>query len=413
MTILGRHEVGLYAWKLSIPLLGIFVFAPLLLLAAIPGFLINVLSGNDYLIGIDYHYNYHTLPILFAATASGIATIHTRKWLPAERARAVIMTTLIVIASVVTNITWSHAPVSSWKTLLVHQWQFLRDTKEWTNFKSLTALLPLDPDIPVAASHNLVPALAHRNEIYMFPNPWLVNYWGIAGERQHSPDRVEWLVLDKRYVGKEYEPLVTRLFNTREFCKVAEEGEWLVAKRNVPAGALQNTAPACVPLRSDEVLHAAPLEQGIRGQIFIEKAALTSLRSLFGRKPDFEIQTDSLAIPETQGALTLSDGQSLKASDNVRVVFTGKWRANGKANTIFRVKADDGCRLYLDGNLIIDYNGTHSFAAEALSKPIHLDKGLHAIVVDYFEWGGNAGLSIEWESANNHFEQLHSGSVLP
>ena len=53
LTVLSRPGVGLYAWKLAAPLLGVFLLDPLLLSAALPGFLINILSGNVYLIGID------------------------------------------------------------------------------------------------------------------------------------------------------------------------------------------------------------------------------------------------------------------------------------------------------------------------------------------------------------------------
>ncbi|MBW4056988.1 MAG: DUF2079 domain-containing protein [Proteobacteria bacterium] len=406
-SILSRPGVGQYAWKLSFPLLGLFLLDPLLLLAAIPGFVINVLSGNVYLVGIDYHYNYHTLPILFATTASGISVM--AGWVRPRRTPAIVIALLILTATLAANITWSQAPVTIWGTRLNHQWRQLQEDRKWSRFEQLIALLPTDPDIPIAASHNLVPALAHRTEIYMLPNPWKVYYWGIAGEKRPAPDRVEWLVLDSRSIDKEIEPIVARLFDSGEFCKVAEDGDWVVAKRNAPSGA----AGRIVTPWSGDLLNVVPPERGIRARVFASKTVLTSLRPLFGRKPDFEIVTDALLIPETQGVLAMSDGQSLKASDNVRVVFSGAWRARGREETQFRVRADDGCRLYLDGNMVIDYNGTHAFGAKAVSKPLRLGKGPHVIVVDYFEWGGAAGLSVEWKAAGGHFEQLQSGALLP
>lgn len=233
IKMVGRFEVGQYAWKLLFPVLGLCIIDPLMFLAAIPGFMINVLSGNVYLIGIDYHYNYHTLPILFAAVASGIA--RTGVWLHARRRPAVVLALLIFAASAIANFTWSQAP----GTRIIQQWRALQDSQKWIRFERLTAVLPKDRNIPIAASHNLVPALAHRNEIYMFPNPWKTVYWGISGENSVSPDRVEWLILDSKVIDKKYEPLVARLFTSGEFIKVAEESDWLVARRNSPA-ALQH-----------------------------------------------------------------------------------------------------------------------------------------------------------------------------
>ncbi|MDD2850394.1 MAG: DUF2079 domain-containing protein [Desulfuromonadaceae bacterium] len=410
-NILVRPQVGQYVWKLSMPLLGLFLLDPLLLLAAIPGFAINILSGNDYLIGIDYHYNYHTLPILCAAAAGGIA--RARGWLRLGHSSAVSLALLVCAASVAANIAWSQAPLTKWHARLSHQWRNYQESQEWQRFGSLTSVLPENRDIPVAASHNLVPALTHRTEIFMFPNPWQVHYWGIAGEKTLTPDRVEWLVLDSRVVDKGQQQLVTRLFESREFCAVTEDGPWLVARRNAPAGTAAGSAPVCPPRISVNGVPAVAPAQGIKGSVYIYKEELKSLRSLNGVTPDFEISTDTMSIPETQGVLALADGQNLKASDNVRVVFAGRWRAQGKGATQFRVHADDGCRIYVDGEIVLDYNGPHAFGAEAASKPLHLSKGEHVIVVDYFEWGGNAGLNIEWQGVNGKFEELKAGALLP
>lgn len=168
-----------------------------------------------------------------------------------------------------------------------------------------------------------------------------------------------------------------------------------------------------IKISTDDLPQPAPPEQGIRGNVYVSKTPLTTLRPLFGAKPDFEIITNSLSIPETVGILTLSDGQNLKGGDNVRIVFTGKWHAEGSAETLFRVRADDGCRLYLDGKMIVDYNGVHAFGEETVSKPLLLGKGPHSIVVDYFEWGGNAGLSVEWKGTGGQFKMLQSGAMLP
>lgn len=65
----AQARVGRYAWQLGLPLLFLFLGTSLLAAAALPGFMVNVLSSNDYLISIYYHYNFQVLPMLFAASA--------------------------------------------------------------------------------------------------------------------------------------------------------------------------------------------------------------------------------------------------------------------------------------------------------------------------------------------------------
>ena len=93
--------------------------------------------------------------------------------------------------------------------------------------------------------------------------------------------------------------------------------------------------------------------------------------------------------------------------------FLGSWHAEGKQQVLFRLQADDGCRLYIDGNLVIDYEGVHSYGQKATSDLIQLSPGQHTIALDYFEWGGEAGMQVEWTPAGGEFQVLQSNQVLP
>jgi hypothetical protein len=83
--------------------------------------------------------------------------------------------------------------------------------QSWTNKKhnlleELIAGVPADAK--VSASHNLVPFLANRQWIFMFPNPWKATYWGIDGENLPSPDLVDTLFIDTHAIGPEYSQLM-------------------------------------------------------------------------------------------------------------------------------------------------------------------------------------------------------------
>jgi hypothetical protein len=58
----------------------------------------------------------------------------------------------------------------------------------------------LGSEIGVAATDFLLPHLANRPQIYLFPNPWRVHYWGIRGESPHHPNRVDYLFLNPNAV---------------------------------------------------------------------------------------------------------------------------------------------------------------------------------------------------------------------
>ena len=61
----------------------------------------------------------------------------------------------------------------------------------------------------------------------------------------------------------------------------------------------------------------------------------------------------------------------------------------------FHVQIDDGARVWVDGSLVIDewhLTPGHSYYGEK-----SLSAGYHTVVVEYFEWGGNALIHLWWE----------------
>jgi len=62
----------------------------------------------------------------------------------------------------------------------------------------------------------------------------------------------------------------------------------------------------------------------------------------------------------------------------------------------FRAGADDGVRVAIDGNLIINAwaDATNGFRVSEVD--ISLGAGPHALVVDYYESSGNAGVQFSW-----------------
>jgi hypothetical protein len=58
----------------------------------------------------------------------------------------------------------------------------------------------------VSAQYNFVPHLAHRHDIYEFPNPFRAVNWGLLGGQEHDPadvDSVDYVVVEPASVGEE------------------------------------------------------------------------------------------------------------------------------------------------------------------------------------------------------------------
>jgi hypothetical protein len=62
----------------------------------------------------------------------------------------------------------------------------------------------------------------------------------------------------------------------------------------------------------------------------------------------------------------------------------------------FSVQADDGIRLYIDGQLVIDKWVDQPFVTNTVEQT--LSSGVHAIKLDYFEHGGNAIVKLWWDT---------------
>jgi uncharacterized protein with LGFP repeats/surface antigen len=62
-------------------------------------------------------------------------------------------------------------------------------------------------------------------------------------------------------------------------------------------------------------------------------------------------------------------------------------------------QADDGVRVYIDGELIIDKWQRSAFETKTAFADI--DPGYHQVMVEYFENGGAAANSLRWEQANS------------
>lgn len=118
----------------------------------------------------------------------------------------------------------------------------------------------------------------------------------------------------------------------------------------------------------------------------------TSLPSFGDLSAASRSRLGAIAFPATDGNFATSG-----RADNVGAVFTGYIVVTQDALYTFYLESDDGSRLYIGNNLVIDNDGLHGM--QEASSSIALAAGAHAFRVEYFERTGNAGVLLSISGA--------------
>lgn len=124
--------------------------------------------------------------------------------------------------------------------------------------------------------------------------------------------------------------------------------------------------------------------------------------------PDFK----TFGKPDRQGLVyefSLA-GLNLKNKDHFAVEYSSDIQIDNTGEYSFSVTSDDGAKLYIDGKLIVDNDGSHTRITKT-GKAL-LEKGNHVIRVDYFDDYGSEFLEVTYESGTVPrqiipFDKLH------
>lgn len=177
-----------YVWQMLAPL-GLVLFR-LPSVAAISALVLftNIVSTFWYQYQIEYHYGLVAVPALVLGTTYALGALPRYGQVTRARGLAVI-----VGAAVVSAYAWAPLPLAK------HDPQFWpRDHPVAEAMRDIIADVP--DDAVVAAHYRVTPHLAHRKEIYQFPNPFRVVLYGTDVSQEGTrltdrAERVEYLVL--------------------------------------------------------------------------------------------------------------------------------------------------------------------------------------------------------------------------
>ncbi len=95
------------------------------------------------------------------------------------------------------------------------------------------------------------------------------------------------------------------------------------------------------------------------------------------------------------------ENYGFRYSAQLEVPVSGNYR--------FFLTSDDGSRLTIDNQQIINNDGTHT--AQTKSTSVNLQSGLHSIEVDYFQATDKHTLILEWQIPGQSREQISSSAL--
>lgn len=110
----------------------------------------------------------------------------------------------------------------------------------------------------------------------------------------------------------------------------------------------------------------------------------------FGNLPDF-----SKLKPRDQGKINGFSIAVARRRNDYAIKYEGYLPIDRPGNYKFFLRSDDGSQLFIDDKLVVDNDGEH--APQMKNGQIELSKGVHKLVVTFFQKGGGDELRVEMQ----------------
>lgn len=202
---LGEHGAEEGAMRMIRPFGFVPLGSPLVMLMGLPQHIVNFLSAQNFTWNPRTHY--FMLPFTSVALAS-VRTVITRRRIGVAWALIFVMV----------------GGVAATQDQGVGPWTLPGRSGFWPTERTprvdaIDSLIEEVPDgVAVTANYQFVPHLAHRPEIYTFPNPWRSSNFGPGSKpARRSPDRVDWMLIDRAPMTGDDATLFTSILESGEF----------------------------------------------------------------------------------------------------------------------------------------------------------------------------------------------------
>jgi hypothetical protein len=178
-----------------------------------------------------------------------------------------------------------------------------------------------------------------------------------------------------------------------------------LGKRPAPTPTSTSTVPPPAPTTPPAPPSGAPVVSGstifgsgtvdatgFKGSIYWVPAGTTKLPDLATMQPNGLLFTKELNIAP-QAFTGGFPGIDTSHVENFAIRYEAPLVVKAEADYDFRLVADDGAILRIDGTPIVDNDGARDAPAEK-TGPVHLVAGTHLITVDYLQTTRNVALQV-------------------
>ncbi len=211
-------DSGAYLLKLLLPVALVPLSAPAAALMALPGLLANLTNGDAYHRSIEFQYTAAVIPFVFIAVVYGLSRLARNTY-----SRALVLAVMLG-AAVAGNYLLSPSPFAP----RASQGLWAHPTDRSAVMDRAVAMIP--PNAVVSANYTVVPHLTHRTRVYVFPMPFKVVNWGLAGENAPPTSTVEYVLVDYNNAEADQLALAMHLKN-QGFTQVFHDDAIVVLKR--------------------------------------------------------------------------------------------------------------------------------------------------------------------------------------
>ncbi len=125
----------------------------------------------------------------------------------------------------------------------------------------------------------------------------------------------------------------------------------------------------------------------------------------FNQLPNFAALT-----PIASGTSDVISLSVTTQTETFGLVFTNTITVTQADDYEFRTNSDDGSRLYIDGNLVVDNDGLH--APVTVTNQVFLDAGTYDLRVEFFEKGGGEVLDVQYRVPGDGFGPIPADGIL-
>ena len=131
----------------------------------------------------------------------------------------------------------------------------------------------------------------------------------------------------------------------------------------------------------------------LEGRLDLEFAPGLAFRYIEG-EPNDELDNYTAAEPQASGSWDRLDELPEHRDEYFAFLFEGFVDLPSDGLWTFATTSDDGSRLWIDGELVVDNGGDHAMSRK--EGELDLSAGRHALTITYYERSGGEGLVVEW-----------------